>query len=145
MEKEGCAMIYFDNRTDFEYDIVALEPIVSELSDRDVEVIFTSDEEIADINEAFRGIAEPTDVLSFPLEQMPHSPLGTVIISIDHARAKAKELGHKIEEEIALLFIHGMLHLLGYDHERDEGEMRARETELIVHHNLPNSLIQRSA
>ncbi|OQX74579.1 MAG: rRNA maturation RNase YbeY [Campylobacteraceae bacterium 4484_4] len=137
-------MIYFDNRTDFEYDIAALEPIVSDLSDRDVEVIFTSDEEIADINEAFRGISKPTDVLSFPLEQMPHSPLGTVIISIDHARAKAEELGHRTEEEIALLFIHGMLHLLGYDHEQDQGQMRARETELIVHYNLPESLIQRS-
>jgi len=144
MAKEGYAMIYFDNRTDFEYDIAALEPIVSDLSDRDVEVIFTSDEEIADINEAFRGISKPTDVLSFPLEQMPHSPLGTVIISIDHARAKAEELGHRTEEEIALLFIHGMLHLLGYDHEQDQGQMRARETELIVHYNLPESLIQRS-
>ncbi len=137
-------MLYFDNRTDFVCDSAPLESIVRDLSTRDVEVILTTDEEIARVNASYRGVERPTDVLSFPLEQMPHAPLGTVMISVDRAEAKARELGHTPQEEITLLLIHGMLHLLGYDHERDNGEMREKERTLISTYGLPESLIERS-
>ncbi|MEO1923813.1 MAG: rRNA maturation RNase YbeY, partial [Nautiliaceae bacterium] len=87
---------------------------------------------------------KPTDVLSFPLENIPGMPLGSIVISIDTAKKGAKEFGHSIENEIKLLFIHGLLHLLGYDHEIDNGEMRAKEEEIIKKFNLPQSLIIRT-
>lgn len=66
------------------------------------------------------------------------------MINVDLAKQKAKELGHSYEEEISLLFIHAMLHLLDFDHENDNGEMREKEKELIEHFNLPKSLIVRT-
>ena len=71
-------------------------------------------------------------------------PLGSIVISIDTAKKEAEEFGHSIEDEIKLLFIHGLLHLLGYDHEIDNGEMRAKEAEIIEKFNLPKSLIVRN-
>ena len=63
--------------------------------------------------------------------------------TIDYVKNVSQELGHSYEEELSLLFIHGILHLLGYDHEIDNGEMRKREEELIRQFNLPKSLIIR--
>jgi probable rRNA maturation factor len=83
-------------------------------------------------------------VLSFPLEDVPHMPLGTIVISVDKVKEKALELGHSEEDEFTLLFIHGLLHLLGYDHEVDDGEMRLKEKEIIKTFNLPDSLILRN-
>jgi probable rRNA maturation factor len=71
-------------------------------------------------------------------------PLGSIVISSWHVEIKAKELGHTKRDEIALLFIHGVLHLLGYDHEVDNGEMRKEEQKLIEKFNLPKSLIVRN-
>ena len=70
--------------------------------------------------------------------------IGTLIISLDMARNVAGAMSHSPEAEIKLLFIHGLLHLLGYDHETDNGEMRAEEELLIKEFELPNSLIVRS-
>ncbi|HIP46830.1 MAG TPA: rRNA maturation RNase YbeY, partial [Campylobacterales bacterium] len=109
-----------------------------------VELILTNDTEIAAINLSERGLDKATDVLSFPLEPLPSFPLGSIMISVDRAEAVANELGHSSDEEIALLFTHGMLHLLGYDHEVDEGEMREKEQEVIAHFLLPKSLIVRN-
>lgn len=71
-------------------------------------------------------------------------PLGSIVISVDYAQEKANEFNHTLEEEITLLFIHGLLHLLGFDHEVDKGEHRTKEEELINTFNLPNSLIVRN-
>jgi probable rRNA maturation factor len=137
-------MIDFDNRTDFEFDLNELNEIYEYLTDKDIELILTTDEEIRELNKTHRNKDKATDVLSFPLEEMPGMPLGSIIISIDTAKKGAKEFGHSVEDEIKLLFIHGLLHLLGYDHETDNGEMREKEAEIIKKFNLPKSLIIRN-
>jgi len=137
-------MIDFDNRTDYSFDIKELEEIYKYLTNKDIELILTTDEEIRELNKIHRNKDKATDVLSFPLEDMPGMPLGSIVISLDTAKRVANELGHSIEEEIKLLFIHGLLHLLGYDHEIDNGEMREKEKEIIEKFNLPKSLIIRS-
>ena len=76
---------------------------------------------------------------------MPHAPIGSIIISLDFLKEYANEYKNTIEDEFALLFIHGILHILGYDHEVDNGEHRAKEEELINHFNLPKSLIIRNS
>src|SRR5574344_1356836 len=117
-------MIDFENQTDFLVNLVALEKIVTSITKKD----------------------EATDVLSFPVDgDFEHLPLGTIIISIDFVKEKAKEYGHSEEDELNLLFIHGLLHLLGYDHEVDNGEHRQKEEELIKQFNLPSSLIVRNS
>ena len=137
-------MIDFENRTDFDFDVNSLNEIYCYLTDKDVELILTTDEEIKELNKTYRQKDQPTDVLSFPLENIPGMPLGSIVISIDTAKKGAKEFSHSVEDEIKLLFIHGLLHLLGYDHETDNGEMRAKEEEIIKKFNLPQSLIIRS-
>lgn len=137
-------MILYENRTEAVLEIDLLEKISLYLSEKEVELILTNDTEIAAINLSERGLDKATDVLSFPLEPLPSFPLGSIMISVDRAEAVANELGHSSDEEIALLFTHGMLHLLGYDHEVDEGEMREKEQEVIAHFLLPKSLIVRN-
>jgi len=137
-------MIDFENRTDFQFDTENLKDIYEYLTTKDIELILTTDEEIRQINKEYRNIDKPTDVLSFPLEEMANMPLGSIIISVDTAKKAAKNYGHDINDEIKLLFIHGLLHLLGYDHETDNGEMRNMEEKIINKFNLPCSLIVRN-
>jgi len=143
--KKGLLMIDFENRSDYEFDISKLEKIYSDLTQKDVELILTDDKEIQELNKTYRNKDKPTDVLSFPLEDLPGMPLGSIIISVDTAKRGAQEFGHSIDDEITLLFIHGLLHLLGYDHEVDNGEMRAKEEEIIKKYGLPDSLIVRNS
>jgi metalloprotein, YbeY family len=70
--------------------------------------------------------------------------LGSVVINLDLVELKAAQLGHGRDDETALLFTHGMLHVLGYDHESDDGQMRAKECEIIEKFRLPKSLIVRT-
>ena len=137
-------MIELDNRTSIDVDINALEAIAHSMTQKEIELIITNSQEMQEINKAHRGIDKDTDVLSFPYEEMPMSPLGSIVISSSHVQNKAKELGHNQSEELSLLFIHGLLHLLGYDHEVDNGEMRQKEEELIKKFDLPDSLIVRN-
>lgn len=137
-------MIIVDNRTNYDIKLDILEQIASKLTNKEIELIFVDNAAIKELNKNFRNINEPTDVLSFPLKDIPNVPLGTIIISLEYAKNKADELGHTLNDEVALLFIHGLLHLLGFDHEKDNGEMRAKELELITIFNLPTSLIIRS-
>ena len=137
-------MIELDNRTSLDVDEPFLKSIASELTDKDIELIITTDEEIREINKEYRGIDKSTDVLSFPYEDMPMAPLGSIVISNTHVVNLAKELGHTDSDELALLFIHGLLHLLGFDHEVDDGQMRDEEAKLIEKHTLPKSLIIRT-
>jgi probable rRNA maturation factor len=111
----------------------------------EVSLVFTDSETVQELNRNYRGVDEPTDVLAFymlsqqeadfsfvlPPDGVTH--LGEVIISYPQAVEQAREQGHPVEQELALLIIHGILHLLGYDHEEaeDEAEMRAREKELL--------------
>ncbi|MGP1485084.1 MAG: rRNA maturation RNase YbeY [Campylobacter sp.] len=121
-----------------------LDQICSFLTNADVELVFVKSQEMREINLAQRGIDKTTDVLSFPLVMQMHLPLGSVVINKDLAQEKATELGHSYDDEMALLFTHGLLHILGFDHEKDNGEMREKEIEVIKNFNLPNSLIVRT-
>ena len=122
-----------------------LEQIADFLGAGDVELVFVNDDEMRKINREQRGINKATDVLSFPYEQVSGGLMGSVVISTDTASRVASELGHSIECEIALLFLHGILHILGYDHEIDDGQMRGKEKEVIEHFILPDSLIIRNS
>ena len=137
-------MIELDNRTTLNVNKELLNTIAKTLTDKEIELIITDKQEIQEINKEHRGIDTPTDVLSFPYEEMPMSPLGSIVISAPHVLELSKELRHTSDDELALLFIHGILHLLGYDHEVDSGEMREEEMRLIKEFNLPNSLIVRT-
>jgi probable rRNA maturation factor len=137
-------MIELDNTTSLEVNEELLNTIASSMTNKDIELIITSKEQMQEINKAQRGIDASTDVLSFPYEDMPMAPLGSIVISDEHVKSVAKSLKHSCEDEMALLFIHGLLHLLGYDHEVDAGEMRDEEKRLIKEFNLPDSLIIRS-
>ena len=138
-------MLLVEDQVNSGFDPMRLEPIGDMLTQKDIELILTNNSAIQALNKEHRGIDKATDVLSFPLEEVPFMPLGTVVISVDKVKEKAAELGHSEEDELKLLFIHGLLHLLGYDHETDDGEMRRKEQEIIEKLNLPNSLILRNA
>lgn len=137
--------IVFENNTHREVSLELPEKILEYLGISEIELILTDNEEIHEINLTTRGFDKPTDVLSFPYEQMPHTPVGSIVISDNFIQEYAKEYNHSYEEEFALLFIHGALHIIGYDHEIDNGEQRAKEEELIKHFNLPTSLIIRNS
>ncbi|HVS83484.1 MAG TPA: rRNA maturation RNase YbeY [Pyrinomonadaceae bacterium] len=101
----------------------------------DVTIVFVSDEAIKKLNRKFRGKNQATDVLSFPTEaevfESEHrAHLGDVVISVQRASAQAKENGLSFSGEIEQLILHGLLHLCGYDHETDRGEMNRLELRL---------------
>lgn len=138
--------IVFENETDFEVDLVIAQEISKEYNNsKEIELILTNNEEIQEINLTNRGIDKPTDVLSFPYLEMPNTPLGSIIISADFVEEKSKQYNHSFQDEFNLLFIHGFLHLLEYDHEKDNGEHRQKEEEIIKKYNLPKSLIVRNS
>ena len=137
-------MIELDNRTSLDVNEQLLAKITKTLTKKDIELIVITDDEMRSINSEHRGIDKSTDVLSFPYEDMPMSPLGSIVISSSHVEEKAKEFSHTNDDEFTLLFIHGLLHLLGFDHEVDSGEMRTKEKKLIEQFDLPKSLIIRT-
>jgi len=136
--------IVFENNSDMEISLDLAYQITEYLGISEIELILTDNNEIHEINLNTRNIDKPTDVLSFPYEEMPNTPIGSIVISDQFIKQYAKEYNHSYEEEFALLFIHGALHLIGYDHEIDNGEQREKELELINHFNLPKSLIVRN-
>jgi len=138
-------MILTEDRVNSGYDFASLDAVCDLLTDKDVELIVTDSDDIQILNREYRGIDKPTDVLSFPLEDVPFMPLGTIVINIDKVKEKSEELGHSELDELTLLFVHGLLHLVGYDHETDSGEMRRKEREIIESFNLPKSLILRNS
>ena len=93
-------------------------------------IAFVSDKTIRELNRQFRDVDRPTDVLSFPADDTDDSNLGDIAISVDTASAQAKENGLKFDEEVGQLILHGLLHLCGYDHETDNGEMNKLELRL---------------
>jgi len=140
--------IEIENLTHFPLPTHRLRKIALDLTHRDIDLIVCDDTFIKNINLEHRRKTDATDVLSFPIRGIEgdpsHVPLGSIVISVDKAQAAAKQYGHTASEEIQLLFIHGLLHLLGYDHARDHGEMREKEEQLITHYGLPYSLIVRA-
>ena len=104
-------------------------------------VVVAGDTAVRDANRNFRGKPESTDVLSFPDDEAGR--LGDILISAARASAQAREFSHSVEDELKTLILHGMLHLLGYDHETDGGEMEQEETRLRELYGLPTGLIER--
>jgi probable rRNA maturation factor len=102
---------------------------------REATVVLVSDDAIRKLNRQFRGKDYPTDVLSFPSQTEPfeneiRNHLGEVVISVERAAAQAKENGLSFENEMQQLILHGLLHLCGYDHETDKGQMNRLELKL---------------
>ena len=100
-----------------------------------VTVAFVSDRAMGELNRLWRHKQGTTDVLSFPAEQdeferTEGSRLGDVVISVEQAARQAKENGLSLDQEIAQLILHGLLHLCGYDHSTDQGEMNRLELRL---------------
>ena len=104
--------------------------------------LIARDAELQRLNREFRGKDYPTDVLSFPSRQTLGF-LGDVAISFDHARRQAAEYGHEVGQEIEILMLHGVLHLLGMDHEKDRGRMARAENKWRAALGLPRGLIER--
>lgn len=102
--------------------------------DKELSVVFTGDEKIAQLNERYLGRKGPTNVLAFPMRNgaaggFESRMLGDVVISVDAARREAAELGETVQNRVDRLIVHGILHLLGYDHERSSAEARRMEKE----------------
>ena len=152
----GQRMIYFNNDQDkfpvtYKLKMLIRRAVDATLSfegyenDCEVSVTFTDNESIHLLNEQYRGVDRPTDVLSFPLTDFsgngdepaidaPLVSLGDIVISLEKAAEQANEFGHSFERETAFLCVHSMLHLLGYDHEtseEDEQDMRALQTAIM--------------
>ncbi len=106
------------------------------LRDVGFSVALVGDRRMRGLNRQFRQVDKATDVLSFPVGRQPAEPergegyLGDVVISVETANRQALAQRHPLETELQILMIHGLLHLLGYDHERDHGQMRRKELAL---------------
>ena len=102
-------------------------------------VVLVSDKKIRELNRLWRGFDKATDVLSFPIDVEPPTEdsipyeLGEIIVSVDTARMQAEALDHSFEREMAFLIVHGMLHVLGFDHEskEEEKEMFGRQRKIL--------------
>jgi len=105
----------------------------------EVDILVAGNRRIQALNLKFRKKDRPTDVLSFP-----HDLGGDIAISADVARQNARRFDHEIASELKILILHGMLHLAGYDHERDGGRMQRIENKLRAQLKLPGALIQRT-
>lgn len=110
-----------------------------------VNVLVTGSSELRSLNRRYRSKDQPTDVLSFPPGLgFVNGLAGDIAISADIATQNARRLGHSAADEIKILALHGVLHLVGYDHEHDDGAMASRETALRKLLGLPAGLIERN-
>lgn len=108
------------------------------LQTQEVSITFASDRFVRRLNKKYRGVDTPTDVLAFAMKEgewpeiQPHL-LGDVVISVDTAKKQALDLGHSLNRELAILLIHGVLHLIGYDHMRpsEAKRMQALEKKIL--------------
>lgn len=131
--------------------LLAIAGVAEEVTSGEVALTFVDDEEIQALNKAYREKDKPTDVLSFPQwednddemtivydeDDAPEEDaemIGDIVISLQTAKRQAEEFGHSLEREVCFLFVHGFLHLLGYDHEEgdaEEAEMFAKQDEIL--------------
>ena len=123
------------DRTDFQNFAERAASEIEETENKSFTVAFVSDKKMRELNNQYREKDKTTDVLSFPFEPdefdfSVEETLGDIIISAEQAARQAEENKLTFEREIKQLILHGILHLCGYDHETDDGEMNARELEL---------------
>ena len=111
---------------------------------RGFDCLITGDAELRRLNREFRRKDAATDVLSFPAGAMANGFLGDIAISLARARAQARAFGHTPDAELRILMLHGVLHLLGMDHESDGGRMARAEKRWRARLGLPNGLIERA-
>ncbi len=111
----------------------------------DVSIAVVSDRRMRALNRQFRGKDTATDVLSFPATHMPgvSTFLGDIVIAVGVATRQAREAGHPVSTELKILALHGLLHLLGYDHDTDDGKMARAEARLRKKAGLREGLIER--
>jgi probable rRNA maturation factor len=128
------------NRPNLEHFARALREEVAE--GYGFQCLVTDDRELRRLNRDFLGKDYPTDVLSFP-SAAPDGLLGEIAISGQRAREQAASYGHSIDDEICILMLHGVLHLMGMDHETDRGQMARAEAAWRERLALPASLIER--
>lgn len=129
-------------------DTKKLEKFAAALRDRVTKggafhCLVTGDAELRRLNRDFLSKDYATDVLSFPAAD-PSDGIGDLAISLGRARAQARECDHSLEIEVEILMLHGVLHLLGMDHESDSGRMRRAETKWRKAFGLPTGLIERA-
>ncbi len=110
-----------------------------------VTILITGNRELKALNGRFKKKSRATDVLSFPAPGFAPDFAGDIAISSEIAARNARSLGHSAADELRILILHGILHLAGYDHERDGGEMARRELTLRRRLVLPVALIERAA
>jgi probable rRNA maturation factor len=110
----------------------------------EVTVLLTTDDGIRSLNRRFRKKNKSTDVLSFPVDDPSYGQAGDLAISVETAARQAAEHGHKLNVELRVLMLHGLLHLSGHDHEADRGEMAVLEQKLRTDLRLPLGLIERT-
>ncbi len=107
--------------------------------DAEISVTIVNDEHIRRLNHEYRGLDKPTDVLSFSQREGEaigqHHALGDIVLSVETAQRQAEHLGHSLDDEIGELLFHGLIHLLGYDHDLETGEQWER-MEAILHERL---------
>jgi probable rRNA maturation factor len=113
-----------------------------ETGEVEVSLVLVDDKKIQELNRDYRGIDRPTDVLSFPLREAVEDEgpkvsvdewlLGDIVVSMETALRQAEEYGHSLERELGFLIVHGCLHLLGYDHQREEERQVMREKEEAI-------------
>lgn len=141
-------------------DLIALLEVILQkageaegVTDGEVDLTFVDDKQIHELNREYRGIDRPTDVLSFAMNEITNDELeiiyeleegeelesvpdvlGDIIISVPRAKLQSEEYGHSLEREIGFLFVHGFLHLLGYDHqdEASEAEMMGKQEAVLA-------------
>lgn len=120
----------FGYSEDYDYLDSLIERVLTreKATDSVFSIIFVDNEKIHELNKQFRGVDRPTDVISFALEDAEEEflstirVLGDIYISIPKMQEQAKEYGHSEKRELAFLVVHGLLHLLGYDHQTEEEE-----------------------
>ena len=106
--------------------------------EKNMQIIFLTQQEIHQYNLAYRNVDRPTDVLSFPNDDIEDDSLGDIFISIEQAKLQAEDYGHSFQREIGFLSVHGYLHLKGYDHHtpEEEKEMFELQEEILKKANL---------
>lgn len=149
--------VYVNNRSEEKISsrnlITEIDKVAQQILERydlghgEVSITLADDRKLQDLNSKYRRLDEPTDVLAFGLlepgelqeamERPEEQPLmGDIYISVDRAKDQAAAEGHGLEREILTLTVHGMLHLLGYDHADDESRIIMREMEAVILNNL---------
>lgn len=125
---------YFNQQSEdtTQYETILNKVFKDIVESKSMQVIFVDNAQIHEINKTYRNVDKPTDVISFPNDDLEDDSIGDIFISIDQAKLQAKDYGHSIEREIGFLAVHGYLHLIGYDHDTVENEAKMFELQETI-------------